>query len=254
MAQQDLVFGQHAVQSLLQNESERVFEIFVSKARQNSKKQDEKVNSLVNLAKKSGIPVHFCHKKTLDEKSKGHPHQGIVARAKQAPVKTEKDLENLISHVKEAGNTVTLLLLDGITDPHNLGACMRTADAAGVNAVVVPKDKSVALNATVRKVASGAADVLPLIRVTNLARTMRELQDSGIWVIGTAGEAVDNLFDIKSEGHLAIVMGAEDKGMRRLTRETCDQLVKLPVLGSVSSLNVSVATGICLYELNRQRR
>ena len=202
---------------------------------------------------KSGIPVHFCHKKTLDEKSRGQPHQGILARAKPAPVKTEKELDNIISDKLAKGEVLTLLVLDGVTDPHNLGACMRTADAAGVNAVVVPKDKSVGINSTVRKVASGAAEVLPLIQVTNLARTLREIQQQGIWVIGTAGEAEDVLFDLKLTSHLAIVMGAEDKGMRRLTRENCDQLVKLPMAGAVSSLNVSVAAGICLYELNRQR-
>lgn len=253
MAQQELVFGQHAVNSLLNNEAERVYEIFVSKARTENKRQLDKVNTLVNIARKSGIPVHFCHKKTLDEKSNGQPHQGILARAKPAPMKTEQDLDAIIQATIAKGELVTLLILDGVTDPHNLGACMRTADAAGVNAVVVPKDKSVGLTSTVRKVASGAAEVLPLIQVTNLARTIKSIQDQGIWVMGTAGEAESNLYDLKSDGHLAIVMGAEDKGMRRLTRENCDQLVKLPMLGSVSSLNVSVATGICLFELNRQR-
>ncbi len=254
MAQQEHIFGHHAVSSLLQNEAERVYEIYVSKTRHENKRNQDSVNTLVNLARKSGIPVHFCHKKTLDDKSNGQSHQGILARAKPAPIKTEQDLDKIIEETKRKGETITLLLLDGVTDPHNLGACLRTADAAGVNAVAVPKDKSVGLNATVRKVASGAAEVLPLIQVTNLSRTIKSIQEKGVWVIGTAGEAQDDLFEITSNGHIAIVMGAEDKGMRRLTRENCDQLVKLPMLGSVSSLNVSVATGICLFELNRQRR
>ena len=144
-------------------------------------------------------------------------------------------------------------MLDGVTDPHNLGAVLRSADATGVDAVIVTKDKSASLNATVRKVACGAADVIPLIQVTNLSRTLAELQEKAIWVVGTAGEATQSVFDCKMDGPIALVMGAEGKGMRRLTRERCDELIKLPMHGTVSSLNVSVATGICLYEILRQR-
>jgi 23S rRNA (guanosine2251-2'-O)-methyltransferase len=140
-----------------------------------------------------------------------------------------------------------------VTDPHNLGACLRNADAAGVIAVVVPKDRSAALNATVSKVACGAAETVPLVRVTNLARSMRNMQEKGIWFVGTAGEAAQDLYRSKLTGPLAIVMGAEGDGMRRLTRETCDELIKIPMAGSVSSLNVSVASGICLFEAVRQR-
>jgi 23S rRNA (guanosine2251-2'-O)-methyltransferase len=144
-------------------------------------------------------------------------------------------------------------VLDGVTDPHNLGACLRSADAAGVHALVVPKDKSANLTPTARKVACGAAETVPLIQVTNLARTLRNLQEEGVWVIGTAGEAEQLLYDVRLVGPMALVMGAEGKGMRRLTREVCDELIKLPMAGSVSSLNVSVATGVCLYEVVRQR-
>ncbi len=147
-----------------------------------------------------------------------------------------------------------LLVLDGVTDPHNLGACLRNADAAGAVAVIVPKDRSAQLNATASKVACGAAEVMPLVRVTNLARSLRALQDKGVWVVGTAGEATHDIYHSKLTGPLAIVMGAEGEGMRRLTRETCDDLIKIPMAGSVSSLNVSVATGICLFEAVRQRQ
>ena len=168
-------------------------------------------------------------------------------------VLTENDLDEIITHAQNMGKAPFLLVLDGVTDPHNLGAVLRSADAAGVDAVIVTKDKSASLNATVRKVACGAADVIPLIQVTNLSRTLAELQEKAIWVVGTAGEATQSVFDCKMNGPIALVMGAEGKGMRRLTRERCDELIKLPMHGTVSSLNVSVATGICLYEILRQR-
>lgn len=248
MAKHEFIFGQHAVASVITTESDRVLELFVLKTR-----EDAKTQQLLSQARRAGIPIQFCHKKTLDDKAEGQQHQGVIARTKPAPVKTESDLNKIIQSAIENNKLSTLLILDGITDPHNLGACMRTADAAGVDAVVVPKDRSASLSGTVRKVACGAAEVLPLIQVTNLARTLRDLQQQGVWIVGTAGEADQSLFDVTLDGHIALVMGAEDKGMRRLTRETCDQLVKLPMSGSVSSLNVSVATGICLYELKRQR-
>jgi 23S rRNA (guanosine2251-2'-O)-methyltransferase len=146
-----------------------------------------------------------------------------------------------------------LLILDGVTDPHNLGACLRVADGAGVDAVIVPKDRSVHLNATVSKVASGAAETMPLIAVTNLARTMRELQEAGVWLIGTDDQTEKTIYDMDYTGPIALVMGAEGEGMRRLTRETCDALVKIPMMGGVESLNVSVASGVALYEARRQR-
>ncbi len=245
MAQQEWLYGLHAMQSVLENEPERVIELFVLKGR-----NDERLTNIVNQARRFGVSVQFCQRKALDDKVRGEQHQGVVARAKPARVLDESDLDQVLEKQEQP----FLLVLDGVTDPHNLGACLRTADAAGVHAVVVPKDKSASLTATVRKVACGAAEVLPLIQVTNLSRTLKHLQDKGLWVIGTAGEAEQMIYDAKLTGPTALVMGAEGKGMRRLTRENCDELIKLPMAGSVSSLNVSVATGVCLYEIVRQRR
>lgn len=244
MAQTDWVFGLHSIAAILENEPERILEIMVAKER-----NDDRMNKVVNLARKQGISVQFVQRKTLDDKSQGEQHQGIIARAKAARVMTEADLDSII----ENQDMPFLLVLDGVTDPHNLGACLRNADAAGVHAVIVPKDKSAAITPVVRKVAVGAAETVPLIQVTNLARTLKQIQQLGVWVIGTAGEAEQLIYDCKIQGPTALVMGAEGKGMRRLTRETCDELVKLPMAGSVSSLNVSVATGICLFEIVRQR-
>ena len=188
-------------------------------------------------------------RKALDNKANGEQHQGIMARVKPARQYSEKDLDEIIA--REA--TPFFLVLDGVTDPHNLGACLRSADAAGVHGVIVPKDKSAKLNGTARKVACGAAETVPLIQVTNLARTLRDIKEAGVWVVGTAGETDTHVFDANLTGPMAIVMGAEGDGMRRLTREHCDVLVKIPMVGTVSSLNVSVATGICLFEVLRQR-
>ncbi|MDG1122792.1 MAG: 23S rRNA (guanosine(2251)-2'-O)-methyltransferase RlmB [Glaciecola sp.] len=249
MAQQhEWLYGIHALTAVLEREPQRVLEIYIAKGR-----DDERLHTLINLARKNGLGIQFCNKKILDDKAQGESHQGIVARAQPAKTLTENDLDAIIAHAQNMGKAPFLLVLDGVTDPHNLGAVLRSADAAGVDAVIVPKDKSASMNATVRKVACGAADVIPLIQVTNLSRTLAELQEKAIWVVGTAGEAKQSVFDCKMNGPIALVMGAEGKGMRRLTRERCDELIKLPMHGSVSSLNVSVATGICLYEVVRQR-
>jgi len=244
MAQQEWLYGLHAMQAVLEKEPERVLEVMVLKGR-----NDDRLNDVVNQARRFGISVQFCSRKTLDDKVSGEQHQGVVARAKPARTLDESDLAALV----EQQSQPFLLVLDGVTDPHNIGACLRTADAAGVDAVVVPKDKSGGLTGTARKVACGAAETVPFIQVTNLARTLKSLQEQGVWIIGTAGEASQTLYEAKLSGPMALVMGAEGKGMRRLTRETCDELVKLPMAGSVSSLNVSVATGVCLYEIVRQR-
>ncbi|MEO9944227.1 23S rRNA (guanosine(2251)-2'-O)-methyltransferase RlmB [Paraglaciecola sp.] len=244
MAQQEWLYGIHALESVIQREPERLIELFVLKGR-----DDKSIHGIVSQARKFGASVQFCQRKTLDDKTDGGQHQGVLAKVKPAKQYNENDLAAIV----ESSTTPFLLILDGVTDPHNLGACLRTADAAGVDAVVVPKDKSAALTPVVRKVACGAADVVPLVQVTNLARTLRDLQDAGVWIIGTAGEAENNIYDCKLVGPMALVMGAEGKGMRRLTREHCDELIKLPMAGSVSSLNVSVATGVCLYEIVRQR-
>lgn len=239
------IYGIHAVRAFLRNAPERFIEVYALKGR-----EDKRLQPLLNELHQLGISVQFVNRQTLDKKADGEVHQGIMARVQPAKELNENDLARLL----RACPMPLLLVLDGVTDPHNLGACLRTADAAGATAVIVPKDKSAQLNATARKVACGAAEVVPLIRVTNLARTLRELQqDHNIWVVGTAGEATETLYQTQLTGALALVMGAEGDGMRRLTRECCDQLISIPMAGSVSSLNVSVATGVCLFEIVRQR-
>lgn len=244
MAQVEWLYGLHSVEAVLAREPERIIEVFALKGR-----DDERINKLISEIRKLGLPIQFCQRKVLDDKSKGEQHQGVVVKSKPGKVLDEKDLDQIL----QQSASPFLLVLDGVTDPHNLGACLRTADGAGVDAVIVPKDKSASLTPTARKVASGAAEVMPLIQVTNLARTLREIQQAGVWVVGTAGEAQSDIYAAKLTGPIALVMGAEGKGMRRLTREHCDELIKLPMAGSVSSLNVSVATGVCLYEILRQR-
>ncbi|WP_299021659.1 23S rRNA (guanosine(2251)-2'-O)-methyltransferase RlmB [uncultured Photobacterium sp.] len=241
----DIIFGIHAVKAVLASDPARFIEVFVLKGR-----QDERLLPVLNELQMLGITIQQAGRKALDDKVKGASHQGIVARVRPGKQYNENDLDDLLAGKENP----LLLVLDGVTDPHNLGACLRNADAAGAVAVIVPKDRSAQLNATASKVACGAAEVVPLVRVTNLARTLRALQEKGVWVVGTAGEATHDLYHSKLTGPLAIVMGAEGEGMRRLTRETCDDLIKIPMAGSVSSLNVSVATGICLFEAVRQRQ
>ncbi|MDN7130331.1 23S rRNA (guanosine(2251)-2'-O)-methyltransferase RlmB [Pseudidiomarina terrestris] len=246
MSKKVSVFGLHAVRALLERHPERVIEIFALRER-----QDQALQSLVQSAQKMGIRPQFVPKHTLEKKAEGGNHQGVVVTAQEAPLLSDNDLPDLVE--KSAGKAL-FLVLDGITDPHNLGACLRTADAAGVTAVIVPKDKSASLNPTVRKVASGAAETVPLVQVTNLARALKQLQDLQVWVMGTAGEAEQSVYAVDLKNSVAVVMGAEGDGMRRLTRETCDELIKIPLQGTVSSLNVSVATGVCLFEAVRQRQ
>lgn len=245
MSKKITIFGMHSVRALLEQHPERLVEVFATRER-----QDKPLQLLVSQAQRLGLRVQFVPKATLDKKAEGGNHQGIAITALEAPQLTENDLDSLC---EQAGNRALFLVLDGVTDPHNLGACLRTADATGVTAVIVPKDKSASITPVVRKVASGAAETVPFVQVTNLARTLRQLQDKQVWVIGTAGEATQELYAVDLKGPVAIVMGAEGDGMRRLTRETCDELIKIPLLGTVSSLNVSVATGVCLYEAVRQR-
>ena len=239
------IYGIHAVQAVLANAPERLIEVYALKGR-----EDKRLQPLLNELYNIGVSVQFLNRQTLDKKADGEVHQGIIARIQPAKELNENDLDQILQHQQNP----LLLVLDGITDPHNLGACLRTADAAGVCAVIMPRDKSAQLTSIARKVACGAAENVPLIRVTNLARTLRLLQQEyNVWVVGTAGEATESLYQTKLSGALALVMGAEGEGMRRLTREHCDQLISIPMAGSVSSLNVSVATGVCLFEIVRQR-
>ena len=241
----ELIYGIHAISALLERQPERFLEAWVLKGR-----EDERLLPLLNQLQRFGVSIQLVTRKTLDDKAEGAIHQGIIARIREGKKYDEQDLWSVLDGVEQP----LLLILDGVTDPHNLGACLRNADAAGVHALIVPRDKSVALNGTARKVACGAAETVPFIQVTNLARTIRELQERGIWVVGTAGEADHDLYQSKLTGPLALVMGAEGSGMRRLTREHCDELISIPMAGAVSSLNVSVATGVCLFEAVRQRK
>ena len=240
----DQVFGIHAVTTLLNRDPERVKRLFIVQGR-----VDPKVEKILALAAQAGVHVETISKHRLDERVDG-VHQGVLAEAKPLPILGDKELFKLMDEVDQ---TPLLLVLDGVTDPHNLGACLRTADAAGVAAVIAPRDKSAPLNATAIKVACGAADAVPYFQVTNLSRTLNQLQERGVWIVGTAGEAKGSIYQTDLTGPLALVMGAEGKGMRRLTREQCDLLIKIPMAGEVSSLNVSVATGVTLFEIVRQR-
>lgn len=240
-----IVFGFHAVSSRLRQNPASVQEICVDKARKDARMQD-----LVRLAEQQGVRVMQLEKARLDGLAANGRHQGVLARVTDAPLPYQ-DIHDVLE--SDRTEPLLLLVLDGVEDPHNLGACLRVADAMGVHAVVAPKDRAAGLNATVRKVACGAAETVPFIAVTNLARTLRELKDAGVWVVGAAAEAEQDLFSVKFQGPLAMVLGAEGRGLRRLTAETCDQLVSIPMFGTVESLNVSVASGICLYEARRQR-
>lgn len=240
------LFGHHAVNTALKKDAERIQRILILKGR-----RDERMQKLVDKATQLKIQIEVATKRDLDELVEGASHQGVVALCKPIQTYNEKYLNQLLNNLEEQP---FLLVLDGVTDPHNLGACLRTADAAGIQAVIAPKDKSAPLNATAAKVACGAAEAVPYVLVTNLARALKNLQDRGIWITGTAGETDQEIYQSNLTGPMALVMGAEGQGMRRLTRENCDQLVKIPMAGEVSSLNVSVATGVCLFEAVRQRQ
>ncbi|MFV0449703.1 MAG: 23S rRNA (guanosine(2251)-2'-O)-methyltransferase RlmB [Vibrio sp.] len=240
----ELIYGIHAVKAVLERDPARFVEAYVLKGR-----QDDRLLPVLNELARLGVSIQEMNRKVLDDKAQGANHQGVIVKVKPARQLNEHDLELIVDQTEQP----LFLVLDGVTDPHNLGACLRNADAAGVAAVIVPKDKSAPMTATVSKVACGAAETVPLVRVTNLARTMRAMQEKGVWFVGTAGEATHDIYQSKLVGPLAIVMGAEGDGMRRLTRETCDDLIKIPMAGSVSSLNVSVASGVCLFEAVRQR-
>ena len=245
----DTAFGYHAVESLIRKEPRRVAALHVQADR-----QDKRMQALCELSRNQGVSVLPCAKSELDAMVIGR-HQGVVAVLDPAVVAEAESMmseADLTEHLSQV-TLPLILILDGVTDPHNLGACLRSADAAGANAVVFPKDKSADVNDVVRKVASGAAETVPWVRVTNLARTIESLKQVGVWVIGTDGDAERTLYEQDLSGPCALVLGSEGAGMRRLTRDLCDFVVKLPMAGSVSSLNVSVAAGVCLFEAVRQR-
>ena len=248
MSDTELIYGLHAVDALLRHHPDQVQVLFVQAGR-----RDKRLSAVAELARNQGVEVVELGRYELDAKADGK-HQGVVAQAE----KTENaerawDEPALLRLLDGLDRPALLLVLDSITDPHNLGACLRSANAAGVDAVIAPKDGSADISPTVRKVACGAAETVPFVRVTNLARTLGHLKKRGLWIYGTVGEAEQSLYDCDLREAVAIVAGAEGKGLRRLVREACDMLVKLPMTGSVGSLNVSVAVGVCLFEAVRQR-
>jgi 23S rRNA (guanosine2251-2'-O)-methyltransferase len=238
-----VLFGFHAVTVRLKSAPKSVLEIHVD-----SNRRDQRMRQLIERAREAGAKMVDSDDDRLQKLSGTHRHQGVVARVEVVAI--SHSLDDTLDAVQEVP---LLLVLDGVTDPHNLGACLRVADGAGVHAVIAPKDHAVGINATVAKVASGAADTVPYFMVTNLARTLNELKERDIRVVGTSEDAAQSLYDLDLTGPVAFVLGAEGTGMRQLTSKTCDELARLPMAGAVQSLNVSVASGVCLYEAVRQR-
>src|SRR5690606_3560695 len=214
-------------------------------------RRDKRMQTFIEQAQAAKLRVRPVPSDRLDGLARGTRHQGVVALAQAHPLAV--DVDEVLDLLEDKPEPALLLILDGVTDPHNLGACLRTADAAGVHAVIAPRDKAVGMNSTVQRVACGAAETVPYIMVTNLARTMRHLKERDVWLVGTDDQATGSMHEVDGRRSMAWVMGAEGEGMRRLTRETCDELVNIPMLGSVESLNVSVASAVCLYETVRQR-
>jgi len=237
--------GINSVRSALKLGAEQVLELWLDRRR-----RDQRVAELAGTARKAGVRVRQLDRELLDEAADGINHQGVIAWVTGPAARPSHDLDALLAGLE---HPPLLLILDGVTDPHNLGACLRSADAAGADAVIAPKDKAVGLTPVVVKVACGAAESVPFIQVTNLARALDQLKAAGVWLVGTADNAASSLFDTDLRGPLGLVLGGEGSGLRRLTRERCDLLASLPMRGCVESLNVSVAAGVCLYEALRQR-
>ena len=249
-----VLFGFHAVGVRLKTAPKSIVEIYFEPTR-----RDARMRQFLDKAKEAGVRLIEADGMRLSKLCGGHGHQGVAARAQALEQVHSLDelLENLesgqLALPTEQRVNPLILVLDGVTDPHNLGACLRVADGAGVHAVIAPKDHAAGINATVAKVASGAAETVPYFMVTNLARTLGELKERNIWIIGTSDLATQTLYQVDLKGPVALVLGAEGDGMRQLTAKTCDQLVRIPMMGAVESLNVSVASGVCLYEAVRQR-
>ncbi len=239
------IAGIHSVRAVLTHDGEGVLEVWLE-----DRRRDRRLAEIAALAHETDVAVRRVVRTRLDSAAAGANHQGVLAWVRAPTARSETDLGTILGNTQ---GPPLLLILDGVQDPHNLGACLRTADAAGVQALIAPKDRAVGLTTVVCKVASGAAQTVPYVQVTNLSRTITALKERGIWLIGMAAEAATSLFETDLTGPLALALGSEGKGLRRLTRERCDLLVQLPMFGTVESLNVSVATGICLYEALRQR-
>lgn len=246
MSAPKVLFGFHAVGVRLKTAPESIIEVYVDASR-----RDQRMRQFLDRAREAGVRLIEADGLRIAKLAGSHGHQGVAARVQAMAL--SRSLDDLLDELEAAGQAPLLLVLDGVTDPHNLGACLRVADGAGAHAVIAPKDHAVGINATVAKVASGAAETVPYFMVTNLARTLGELKERNIWVIGTSGDAPKTLYEVDLKAGVALVLGAEGPGMRQLTRKTCDELVGIPMKGAVESLNVSVASGVCLYEALRQR-
>lgn len=244
MSKLPTAYGKHACFAILNNPSREIECLMVRMG------DEKRYQELMNRARARKIPVKLQSAEYFNQNLSTIVHQGVALWAKPLTSLTEADIENFLDKLE---HPAFVLILDGVTDPHNLGACLRSADAAGVDMVIIPKDKSASNNAVVAKVSSGATESIPLIRVTNLARTIQQLQQLGIWIYGACGEANESLYDLDGLQSIGLVLGAEGDGLRRLTRDTCDGLYSIPMLGSVSSLNVSVAAAVSIYEIRRQR-
>lgn len=244
--QEELIYGWHAVLAVLERSPERVLQVWLDE-----KRSGPKPDAVVKAARAAQVKLQRSGREQLQELVGEAHHQGVVARCRTATPTHGADLGQFLAGLTQPP---FLLILDGVQDPHNLGACLRTADAAGAHALIVPRDNAASVTPTVRKVASGAAETVPVFQVTNLARTLDQLKADGVWLVGAAGDAHDSLYDTDLRGPIALILGAEGKGLRRLTQERCDFLVQIPMAGTVSSLNVSVAAGVCLFEALRQRR
>ncbi len=245
MADATLLYGQHAVRAALRYDPSRILEVWVE-----GQRRDGRGRRLREQLEALECPVHAVSRRELDRLADGAAHQGVVVRYQGSGPLGDKAL---ISRLDELDDEPFLLVLDQVQDPHNLGACLRIADAAGVDAIIAPRDRAVGLTPAVHKVASGATHTVPLYQVTNLARCLKTLRERGVWLVGAADDAAQPIYQVDLSGPLALVVGAEQQGMRRLTREGCDTLAGIPMRGSVDSLNVSVATGICVFEARRQR-
>ena len=248
MSSPKVLFGFHAVGVRLKMAPQSIIEIHFEPTR-----RDARMRQFIDRVKEAGVRLIESDGLRIAKLAGSHGHQGVAARVQA--IEQVHSLDELLENLEASGTAPPLILvLDGITDPHNLGACLRVADGAGAHAVIAPKDHAAGINATVAKVASGAAETMPYFMVTNLARTLNELKERNIWIIGTSDDAPKTIYEVDLKGPVALVLGAEGAGMRQLTRKTCDELVSIPMQGAVESLNVSVASGVCLYEALRQRR
>ncbi len=241
------IFGLHAVKEMLETSPDRILNVWIQEAI-----NSESVSAIHDEVNKLGLSVQTTPRAAMSRMTKNQNHQGVIIEVKPAKKKTDNDLDNILELNKD--NNPLYLILDSVQDPHNLGACIRTADATGVTAIIIPKDRAASINETVRKVASGAVENVTVVSVVNLVRAIKKIKESGAWVVGADGDAEQSLFDMNLKVPTAIIMGGEGKGMRKSVLNECDYVASLPILGKIESLNVSVATGVILYEVIRQRQ